>query len=186
VDDHCQSPDGGDIIQPTTLAGCTAGPDAAAPSVDAGASDASDDVDIGNCGDPTYGPTMFNDWGADDDCKYDVTWQSTPLCENQPAYFTVIVTRRQDDAPLEGLEVSGQLVPGNPRPDIVLGCDHPIPNTPKPRNPSPEVAPGTYVVGPVVFDKPGRWVVRFHFHEECNDFAPDSPHGHAAFWVDIP
>ena len=179
-DDHCEAPDGGQIIQVTTVAGCT---------------DEGDGGDAGlgpDTGDPcpgdmnAYGPVMFNTSGSDDDCKYDVAWQSTPICENQPAYFTVVVTKREDNSPLLGVETGGSFVPANPRPDVVLTCSHPIPNSPAPRNPSPSVAPGTYVVGPVVFDQPGDWVFRFHFNEECLDIAPDSPHGHAAFHINVP
>jgi hypothetical protein len=182
-DDHCALPDGGQIIQPVTAAGCTSmvappgsGGDAAAP----------------DSGDPcpgdmnAYGATMYNNWGADDDCKYDVAWQSTPICKGQPVYFSVVVTKREDGTPLTGVETGGQFVPGNPRPDVVLDCDHPIPNTPTPRDPSPAVAPGTYVVGPIVFDESGDWVFRFHFNEECLDIADDSPHGHAAFHIQVP
>lgn len=186
-DQHCYEADGGAIVQPTTTQGCYA--DAAAPTPggnDAGASGGdggamADAGDIGNCGDTDYGPTMYGDHGSDDDCKYDVTWTSTPVCLNQPVYFTVIVTKRTDGSPLTG---------ANPRPDVVLSCDHPIPNGPdgKPtaRAQSPEVGPGTYVVGPVVFDKSGKWVFRFHFDEDCLDISPESPHGHAAFWVNVP
>jgi hypothetical protein len=200
-DQHCWNPDGTPIIQPTTAQGCYA--DAAPPgsggddgggmtgdaamATDGAATDAGGMTvdagmpDIGNCGDNSYGATMYNDYGGDDDCKYNVQWTSSPICENQPVYFTVIVTHRTDGTALTG---------ANPRPDVVLNCDHPVPNGPdgKPtaRAQSPEVAPGTYVVGPVVFDKPGKWVFRFHFNEECLDNSPESPHGHAAFWVNVP
>jgi hypothetical protein len=39
--------------------------------------------------------------------------------------------------------------------------------------------------GPLRFDRSGRWVVRFHFYEDCND-GESSPHGHIAFFVDVP
>lgn len=172
-DNHCEAPDGGEIIQDTTTAGCyaDAGPDSGG---DDGGGDAGN---IGNCGDNAYGATMDNNWGADDDCKYNVLWTSTPICENVPVYFTVSAVRRQDNMPLTG---------ANARPDVVLNCDHPIPNTPTPRDPSPEISPGTYLVGPITFDQPGKWVFRFHFNEDCLDIADDSPHGHAAFYIDVP
>jgi hypothetical protein len=183
-DDHCYEPDGGAIVQPTTEAACSAdaGPtgmgDDGGGSADGGGGDAGN---IGNCGDPDYGPTMYGVHGGDDDCKYDLTWTSTPVCRNQPVYFTVIVTHRTDGSPLTG---------ANPRPDVVLDCQYPVPNGPdgKPtaRAQSPEVAPGTYIVGPIVFDKPGKWVFRFHVREECVDLSRESPHGHAAFYVDVP
>jgi hypothetical protein len=185
-DDHCEAPDGGAIVQVTTVAGCT--DDGGAPPAgdggtaagDAGGDDGgatADAGDIGNCGDSDYGATMYGNSGSDDDCKYDVSWTSTPLCENTPVYFTVTASHRTDHTPLTG---------ANCRPDIVLGCTHPIPNSPTPADPSPETSPGVYTVGPVAFDKPGRWVVRFHFNETCLDIVPESPHGHAAFYVDVP
>ena len=38
-----------------------------------------------------------------------------------------------------------------------------------------EAAGGKYTVGPIKFDAPGNWTVRFHFYEECNDAPEDSP-----------
>jgi hypothetical protein len=150
--------------------------DDAASAIGAG-DDGGSAADSGACpGDMAsgYGPTMNGQSGSDDDCKYDVSWTSTPICLNQPAYFTVKVTKRTDGSPLEGAD---------PRPDVVLGCTHPIGSHPV--DPSPETAPGTYVVGPIVFDQPGQWVFRFHFFEACIDLVPDSPHGHAAFFVEV-
>ncbi len=187
-DDHCVMPDGGLIIQPTTAAGCTSmtappgGDDGGTPGDDGGS--ASGDPCPGDMN--AYPALLYNTQGSDDDCKYDVAWQSTPICQGQPVYFTVVVSKRENGEPLLGVETGGSFVPANPRPDVVLACNHPIPNTPTPRDPSPSVAPGTYVVGPVVFDKSGDWVFRFHFNEECLDIAPDSPHGHAAFRVHVP
>jgi hypothetical protein len=188
-DNHCVDPDGGLIIQPTTAAGCT---DMTAPAGDDGGGSSGDDGGASATGDPcpgdmnAYGAVMYNTQGSDDDCKYDVAWQSTPICQGAPVYFTVVVTKRENGEPLLGVETGGSFVPANPRPDVVLACNHPIPNTPAPRDPSPSVAPGTYVVGPVVFDKSGDWVFRFHFNEECLDVSPESPHGHAAFHIHVP
>lgn len=183
ADTHCDAPDGGKIVQVTTQAGCYADAGAASGddggSADAGGGDdggaSADAGDIGNCGQPAYGPTMYGQSGSDDDCKYDVSWTSTPICENQNVFFTVSVKKRTDGSPLTGANVT---------PDVVLDCSHSIPNNPNPS--SPETSPGTYTVGPIVFDKPGKWVVRFHMFENCSDLADDSPHGHAAFYVQVP
>jgi hypothetical protein len=184
-DTHCTAPDGGAIVQVTSQAGCQADGGGMTTGADGGmtmdggdggvAMDAGDAGDIGNCGDPSYGATMFGQSGSDDDCKYDVSWTSTPICENQNVYFTVTVKKRSDGSPAVGANV---------RPDVVLACSHPIPNNPA--EPSPETSPGTYTVGPIVFDQPGKWVVRFHMFENCSDLADDSPHGHAAFYVQVP
>jgi hypothetical protein len=173
ADTHCVAEDGGMIIQPTDQAGCTDCPDAAddggpGESVEAGIAD-------GTCGNSDYGVTMFGHQGSDDDCKYNVTWTSTPICEGQPVLFTVTATKRVDNSPLTG---------ANPRPDVSLNCA--IPPGGMPADPSPETSPGTYTVGPVIFTQSGKWSVRFHFNETCCDAVPTSPHGHAAFWVQVP
>jgi hypothetical protein len=91
-DDHCDGPDGGPIIQVTTAAGCT---DNDAGAGDDGGGDDSGDPCPGDMN--AYGAVMYNTSGSDDDCKYDVAWQSTPVCENEPVYFTVVVTKREDN-----------------------------------------------------------------------------------------
>jgi hypothetical protein len=48
-----------------------------------------------------------------------------------------------------------------------------------------ETKPGVFEVGPIAFDKSGRWAVRLHFYEECVH-SETSPHGRAAFFVDVP
>jgi len=68
------------------------------------------------------------------------------------------------------------------RPDISLTLTH---GAPAPKDPAPEIAPGVYKVGPIRFDAAGKWTVRFHLYEECNDSREDSPHGHAAFYVSV-
>jgi hypothetical protein len=118
---------------------------------------------------------MYGNQGSDDDCKYDVTWSAPPICENQSIYFTVTVKNRTDQSAVAGANV---------QPDVVQNCNHPIPNQWAMN--SPETSPGTYKVGPIVFDKAGKWVVRFHIHGDCDDTVPTSPHGHAAFWVTVP
>jgi hypothetical protein len=171
ADTHCAGK-----AQPTDVASChpdvAVGDDGGPAGDDGGGGD--DAGDIGNCGDPAYGATMFGNHGGDDDCKYDVTWSAPPICEGQPIIFTVTVKSMTDQSAVTGANVT---------PDVVLNCNH---ATPAQAAPSPETPSGTYKVGPVVFDKPGRWVVRFHIHGECADLLPTSQHGHAAFWVDVP
>ena len=181
-DSHC-----GTTVQIVEQSACsgTVGDDGGAAGNDGGAGgdggaagddggSAADAGDIGNCGDPGFGATVFGTSGADDDCKYDVSWTSDPICENQGVYFTVTLKSRADHSLVTGASAA---------PDVVLGCTHAIQN--HPAVPSPEVSPGVYRVGPIVFDQPGRWVFRFHFFETCNDLPP-SPHGHAAFYIDVP
>lgn len=126
-----------------------------------------------------YGPTEYGSEGDDDDCKYHVAWTSTPLCENGGVTFTVKATHKTDGTPLAG---------AMPYAEVFLDATHPSPNGPCAcaRSESSEATPGTYTLGPVFFDKPGNWTVRFHFNHECTDFSPESPHGHAAFYATVP
>jgi hypothetical protein len=133
-----------------------------------------------DAGGPTAGPskfgaTMYGYEGDDDDCKYHVVWSATPICENgSGTTFTVKATKLVDGTPLTGAA---------PYIEAVQACSHPIPNVPKQAVEDP---PGTYTIGPVVFDRPGNWVVRFHFYGNCLDALQTSPHGHAAFFVSVP
>ncbi|HLK37047.1 MAG TPA: hypothetical protein VKU41_09885 [Polyangiaceae bacterium] len=183
ADTHC-----GSMIQPTMVSSCDAGApaggdDGSASGDDGGGADdgsmqdaLATELATGDCEPDQYGPAMYGTSGGDDDCKYDVSYSVPPICEGNPGvYFMVTVKSRVDGSPVTGANV---------RPDVVLNCTLPIMN--HPADPSPEGPPGTYKVGPVVFQKAGRWVVRFHIHEECLDLLPTSQHGHASFWVDVP
>jgi hypothetical protein len=144
---------------------------------------------MGLCGAPpgnianatsAFGATMYGTEGDDDDCKYHVSYETTPLCENDGVYLVVkanYLTR--DGAPLTGACTQAEMCLNNqhvgPAPTDAIGSEPVI-----------EGPPGTYTIGPVVFDEAGTWTVRFHFNEICCDLVPDSPHGHAAFFVDVP
>jgi hypothetical protein len=163
ADMHCMDPEAGPIVQPTDPASCH--PDAAVP--DAGAM---------TC---AYGDTLNNAEGDDDDCKYHVKWTSTPICVNNDVTFTVTATHKTDGTPLTGSNPVIEAFVGM----MPCGSTHPAPNS----NPSTkEGPPGTYSIGPIHFDVAGQWAVRFHFNEDCEDLLPTSPHGHAAFFVQVP
>ncbi len=155
-DTHCTDPDSGAIVQTTSQASC---------HPDAGGIDA---------GPTTYGAPLFNSEGDDDDCKYHVQWSATQICENAGVVFTVKATNKTDGTPLMGAQTQAELF---------LGPTHPAPT---PFVTSTEGPPGTYVTQPAKFDAPGQWTVRFHFFEQCSDLLNDSPHGHAAFFVNVP
>jgi hypothetical protein len=190
-DNHCANGDGGLTVQ--SIGVCQVIDPARVPapsstcdvtfSQDGGA--AAGDLDASVTADaaaPTsdYGPTMYGSAGNDDDCKYYVSWISTPIVEKADTYFTMTAIRLQDMAPATCAGVI---------PDVSLDptdggfSTHGVPAPP---NPSPEIAPGVYKVGPIRFDEPGTWTVRFHLFEECGDNLDDSPHGHAAFFVKVP
>nr|HEX4315018.1 hypothetical protein [Kofleriaceae bacterium] len=176
-DMHCT----GVPAQPVDTAACQGHPDGGVP--DAGSDDQSD-----------FGATMFNTAGDDDDCKYHVEWSSTPLREGDNVFFTVTATYLGDGT----AGSAGQPATGaNIFAEVFQGDTHAAPPT---NQAATEDPPGTYKVGPIQFDDTGSagavgsdgtpagnpWTVRFHLHEDCIDLLDDSPHGHAAFYLDVP
>ena len=139
---------------------------------DAGDAGADDSANDGTNGD--YGPTRFNAESDDDDCKYHVSWKSTAITENKDVSFVATVTNKADGSAVKG---------ATPRLELFLDETHPGPNVAGTK--AVESPDGTYTIGPVRFDAPGRWTVRFHFFETCND-NEHSPHGHAAFFATVP
>lgn len=190
-DDHC-----GSRRQKTSAAAChpstDGGVDAlasdAASDATSDASDASDSAiddagddsggDAGDAADETggseYGPTLFNADGDDDDCKYHVSWTSDAVYESTDVVFHLQVMRKAD-----GVWACG----AKPYVEAYLSDTHPAPNSGQRTS---EVGIGQYDIGPIRFDAKGRWTVRFHIFGDCSDLSPDSPHGHAAFYVDVP
>ena len=128
----------------------------------------------GDAGLIDYGPPRFNAEADDDDCKYHVKFTSTPVRQNSDVSLTVTATQKAGGAAATAANLFA---------DVFLSDTHPAPNS---GQHTTETAPGTYQVGPVRFDAAGRWTIRFHLHAECTDTAPDSPHGHVAFFVDVP
>ena len=174
LDGHCTSSDGGLTIQ--TIGVCEVTDPALVPANKASCDVTFDNSTNSDAGVPIsdYGATMYGSAGDDDDCKYYISWTATPIVENANTFFTVTALRLADMTPATCAGI---------RPDISLSISHGVP---APANPSTEIAPGIYQVGPIKFDKAGIWTVRFHLFEECNDGPEDSPHGHAAFYVNVP
>jgi hypothetical protein len=162
-DMHCIATDGGMITQPTSQASCNAVPDAGPPGTPDADQTTSD-----------YGATMYNQAGNDDDCKYHVSWTSTPIYENYDVHFTITVTTTVDGLPAQN---------AGPQAEVFLSDTHGAPPTDQV---SSETSPGVYDIGPVRFDLPGKWTVRFHMYGTCKDLVETSPHGHAAFYVNVP
>ena len=173
ADTHCQ----GMPAQTVSQASCHTATDAGA---DAGAPD-------DEC---PYGATMFGHQGDDDDCKYRVSWTSTPICEGFPGVnFTVTLTSNTDGTPVTNLPAADGIIveafiPTDPNADCDNMSTHATPSTTLSLFETSATS-GVYS-GNIVFDKAGDWTVRFHIHEECDDVQDDSPHGHAAFRVTVP
>jgi len=172
------------VVDPTTCSGDTsAGGAADAAGGDSSSNNSGGAADCNQTHDADYGDTLFNDSGDDDDCKYQASWLSTPIYLNEPVTFTLTATNKQTTQPLVPLEDGD--IPLT-RLDVYQPCD---PNRRGPTQNSmakiTPIADGKFSVGPIKFDQPGRWVVRFHLYEQCVD-GDTSPHGHIAFFVNVP
>lgn len=125
-----------------------------------------------------YGPTHDGTVADDDDCKYHVSWSSTPIKENTNVTFTVDASvLAAPGGPLTGLNTNTAYA------EVFLSDTHPAPPTAQVIT---EATPGVVTFGPIQFDEKGIWTVRFHLREDCADDNPASPHGHAAFYVEVP
>ena len=125
-------------------------------------------------GAPDYGDTMYGNEGDDDDCKYHVKWSSSDICESTDVTFNLTVTYKGD---------GGAVIGASPVAEVFLNDTHPAPNS---NMMATDKGGGQYTVGPIRFDASGKWTVRFHLFEDCEDLLEDSPHGHAAFYLDVP
>ncbi len=157
MDSHCIV---GGAIAPTTVNMSSCMTDAAA---DSGAGD--------------YGDTMYGTTGYDDDCKYLVSFTVDPVCENEEMTFTVTAKYATNlSMPVTGAKIQAEVE--------TVDLTHPTPSIPS--STESTTTPGTYTITPIKFDRSGRWLIRFHLFEDCSDALDDSPHGHAAFFIDVP
>jgi hypothetical protein len=172
-DMHCV----GMPVQPTNDADCYVGPTV----IDAPPAPDSPDAPSG------FGATMYNDDGKDDDCKYSVTWTSTPIREDDNVFYTVVAKYLAMGSGADAEAAGAPATGANIYAEVFKGTTHAAPPTNQAATENP---PGTYRVGPIQFDEPGSdgdpWTVRFHLHENCIDYQADSPHGHAAFYMEVP
>ena len=159
ADNHCVDSSGAPITQ--TIGVCTA--------------------DGTGAGGPTSGSgdfvVRYSNVAYDDDCKYGVSFQNSCLALNTPVTFNVTLKRKADGSAATGAD------PNSPEIYLAADASHISPSN---NIKAPEGPAGTYAIGPIVFDKSGRWVVRFHYFESCSDVPADSPHGHVAFYIDVP
>ncbi len=188
VDDHCE---GQPVVESDPAVCMTPGTNdddaaAGASGDDDSAGGATGTVDCTSAHDADYGATLYNASGSDDDCKYDVSWTSTPIRKGQGVTFTVTASSKANGAPLERIDAqpAGELALSRVEPYVPCDPTH-FPPAGDLNAKISETSPGVYTVGPIVFDESGRWVVRFHFYESCFD-SETSPHGHAAFFIDVP
>jgi len=174
VDDHCSAVT--PIVVNSASCSVTTLPDAGAAEEDGGQT-------------PQEMPaTEYNAEGDDDDCKYHVSFTTTPAVKlNTNITFKVTVTKKADGTPATGaVNAQGDGVAIEGYVDSTTTV-HVLPNTTPATTASETPAgSGVYTIGPIKFDASGRWIVRFHLYETCTDVLEDSPHGHVAFFFDVP
>jgi hypothetical protein len=135
-------------------------------------------VDFGACtlrhGDEEdeYGEPMFGTEGDDDECKYHLVFVPGEVRRNEPVDFHLTLTHLADGSPATGAA---------PNLEAFLDETHPAPEG----GTAKELGDGKYTISGAEFDAKGQWTVRVHVFEGCAD-GETSPHGHAAFWLDVP
>jgi hypothetical protein len=174
-DHHCHDDAGKDINQ--SIGKCTTDSGAAGSDGGGGAAGSGAAGHAGSDHGEEESAVRYGNEAADDDCKYDARFSNTCIEVGKPVTLTLSLRQRKTGNPGNG---------GHPdSPEIYL-ASNPAHISPSNAITAREAPLGTYQIGPVVFDVPGRWVVRFHYFENCSDVPPDSPHGHVAFYVDVP
>jgi hypothetical protein len=163
LDDHCVDSSGAPVTQ--TIGVCAADGSSMGTSM-GGQTGGSEDFVV-----------RYSNAAYDDDCKYSVSFQNSCVALNTPVTFNVTLKRKADGSAATGAD------PNSPEIYMADDASHISPSN---NIKAPEAPAGTYAIGPIVFDKSGRWVVRFHFFESCSDVPDDSPHGHVAFYIDVP
>jgi hypothetical protein len=104
----------------------------------------------------------------DDNCMFHVTMSVPCIALNQPATFTFVLTNLAGMTPATGAA---------PLLDGTVGS-HPFPNT----NPTATENDGVYTIGPVIFDRTGRWTITLHVYDTVADAAK---HSHVSFNLDV-
>ncbi|HTV24617.1 MAG TPA: hypothetical protein VMG12_38260 [Polyangiaceae bacterium] len=171
ADDHCVGDDGMDIVQAIGMCATGAAPeDEEHEEGEEGEEHEHDEEEMH--------AILTGREADDDDCKYHVRFENTCVAVNQPVTFTLSLTRKFDGRPGTGT------VPENPEVYLESDLTHISPSLGSIR--ASEGPDGTYEIGPILFDQSGRWVIRFHYFENCSDLPVDSPHGHVAFYIDVP
>ena len=166
ADNHCMGMDPIMVSQASCHA--TAAPDAGS----------SDDGGADGDGGMVMLPVHFGSESDDDDCKYHVSFTTTPVLVDATVTFNVTVTYLASGAPATSADVVLESY-------LLENPFHVIPNNGTKTTETPANS-GKYIMKPIKFNESGRWVVRFHFYENCDDILDDSPHGHVAFYYDVP
>jgi hypothetical protein len=133
---------------------------------DAGADDAGATIT------PVPFEVRYGNSAADDECKYDASFEIDCVSHDYPVTLTLTLSNRGTAMPADGAGATAE---------VYLSDTHLSPSRPV----TTALGAGKYAISGVKFDQAGRWTIRFHFFETCNDTPADSPHGHVAFYVDV-
>jgi hypothetical protein len=103
----------------------------------------------------------------DDNCLFHVKMTVPCVTSSQPVNLTFEMWNLGTTNPATGAA---------PYIEATIGY-HPAPNT----NPMTTETDGAYTIGPILFDRTGRWTITFHFYD-----AIPSMHSHVSFHLDVP
>jgi hypothetical protein len=160
-------PDGGSAGAKDAGSGGTSGGDAAACGgpVPSSMPDTHCATPDGGRGDSV--PPHNGNEADDDNCLYHMKFTVPCIQRNQNVSFTLDMKNLGTMTPATGAAPEIEATIGN----------HPIPNS----NPMTTEKNGVYTIGPVRFDRMGRWTLTFHVY----DSAP-AKHSHVSFYLDVP
>ncbi|SRR6266540_2611672 len=126
-------------------------------------------TEAADAGEEPLPPPHLGTEADDDDCKFHVTYAAS--CVAGGVNFTVTPTFLEDMSKATGAApyIEAFLTLTHPAPDAGMATE----------------SVGVYTIGPVKFDQPGTWTVRFHFYPNCLD-NEGSKHSHVAFSFNVP
>ena len=115
IDTHC-----GTTAQATSPASCQPGDAGVGDAASDAASDGPQKHEEPGPHPPEDAGVLFNQSGSDEECKYDFTWTSTPVAQNENVTFSLTVKSRADKQPALGAD---------PQPEVFLDSTHPAPSS---------------------------------------------------------
>jgi len=127
-----------------------------------------------DAGAPETENVLYNREGDDDDCKYHIKWSASTVCENADVMLQVQLTAKSDGAGVAGATPWAEA--------FLVNQTH---SAHYENQTYHEESAGNYSIGPIRFDAKGQWTLKFHFFPDACDVL-ESPHGHVAFFVNVP
>jgi hypothetical protein len=165
--------------------GSTGSGGAGGAAIDDGGSDASAGEGDGSCGGPIPTTTVDTHCATPDGGRGDIVppHEGTEADDDNCLYHVKIsvpcIERNREVTLTFDMKNIGTTTPATgaaPEVDAVIG-NHPSPSA----SPMSTEMNGVYALGPLLFDRAGKWTLTFHVY----DAAP-AKHSHVSFYVDVP